>query len=90
MRANPLLLVDHPEPEARELPIEIAEHVAQRRPGRLDLLRAGGISAQLRRDYYRTLTELYELNFVAVFQRWAAGHGVPFRIQGYGSPPAGV
>jgi hypothetical protein len=47
-------------------------------------------SAQLRRDYYRTLTELYELNFVAVFQRWAAGHGVPFRIQGYGSPPAGV
>ncbi|MEU6718009.1 glycosyl hydrolase [Nonomuraea sp. NPDC046802] len=45
---------------------------------------------ELRRDFYRTLTELYEENFVAVFQRWAAGHGVPFRIQSYGEPPATV
>ncbi|MEV5967435.1 glycosyl hydrolase [Kribbella sp. NPDC051952] len=45
-------------------------------------------SAQVRIDFYRTLSELYEENFVAVFQRWAAGHGVPFRIQSYGEPPA--
>ncbi len=47
-------------------------------------------SDQLRSDYYRTLTELYEENFVAVFRDWAAGRGVPFRIQGYGTPPARV
>jgi len=45
---------------------------------------------RLRADYHRTLTELYEENFVVPLQRWAASHGVPFRIQGYGQPPAGV
>ena len=47
-------------------------------------------SDRLRSDYYRTLTELYEENFCSVFRDWAAGHGVPFRIQGYGTPPAAV
>lgn len=47
-------------------------------------------SAQVRIDVQRTLAELYEQNFVAVFQRWAAGHGVPFRIQSYGEPGATV
>lgn len=47
-------------------------------------------SHRFRADYYRTLTELYEENFVAVMQRWAASRGVPFRIQGYGEPPAGI
>ena len=47
-------------------------------------------SDQFRIDFYRTLTELYEENFVAVFQRWAADHGLRFRIQGYGAPPASV
>ena len=47
-------------------------------------------SDQLRIDYFRTLTELYEENFVSVFRDWAAGHGVPFRIQGYGTPPAKI
>ncbi|GAB3927494.1 hypothetical protein GCM10027613_43300 [Microlunatus endophyticus] len=54
------------------------------------LIIAGEDSDHLRIDYYRTLTELYEENFVAVFRDWAAGHGVPFRIQGYGTPPASV
>ncbi|MEV6285777.1 glycosyl hydrolase [Kribbella sp. NPDC051770] len=45
---------------------------------------------QVRIDFQRTLAELYEENFVAVFQRWAAGHGVPFRIQSYGEPGATV
>jgi hypothetical protein len=42
----------------------------------------------MRADYYRTLTELYERNFVAPLQQWAASRGVGFRIQGYGEPPA--
>ncbi|WP_133791397.1 glycosyl hydrolase [Kribbella sp. VKM Ac-2571] len=45
-------------------------------------------SRQLRIDFGRTLSELYEDNFLKVFQQWAAGHGVPFRIQSYGEPPA--
>ncbi|MEV0283135.1 glycosyl hydrolase [Kribbella sp. NPDC050820] len=44
--------------------------------------------SQVRIDFYRTLSELYEDNFVTVFQRWAAAHDVPFRIQSYGEPPA--
>ena len=47
-------------------------------------------SDHFRIDFYRTLTELYEENFVAVFQRWAADRGLRFRIQGYGVPPASV
>ena len=50
----------------------------------------GPDAARLRADYHRTLAELYEENFVAVFQRWAAERGVPFRIQSYGTPPAMV
>jgi hypothetical protein len=50
----------------------------------------GPEAAQLRTDYHRTLSELYEENFVAVCQRWAARRGVPFRIQSYGAPPATV
>jgi hypothetical protein len=57
----------------------------------LYLLAADGAdAAQVRADYHRTLSQLYEENFVAVVQRWAAGRGVPFRIQGYGTPPATV
>lgn len=50
----------------------------------------GPESARIRADYHRTLVELYEENFVAVCRRWAAGRGVPFRIQGYGTPPATI
>ena len=48
----------------------------------------GPDAARVRADYHRTLAELYEENFVAGCQRWAAGRGVPFRIQSYGTPPA--
>ncbi|WP_328520584.1 glycosyl hydrolase [Kribbella sp. NBC_00359] len=58
------------------------------RPRLYELLVDTTGSRQLRIDFHRTLSELYEENFVAVFQRWAAGHGVPFRIQSYGEPPA--
>ena len=50
----------------------------------------GPDAVRLRADYHRTLAELYEENFVAVCRRWAAGKGVPFRIQSYGTPPASV
>ncbi len=52
-------------------------------------LTASGV-ASLRADVGRTLSELYEENFVAVFRDWAAGQGVPFRVQSYGEPPATV
>ncbi|MFD2081261.1 alpha-L-rhamnosidase [Actinopolymorpha cephalotaxi] len=43
-----------------------------------------------RADFLRTLSELYQENFVAVIGDWARGRGVPFRIQSYGVPPASV
>jgi hypothetical protein len=50
----------------------------------------GPDAATVRADYHSTLSELYQENFVAVCQRWAAGRGVPFRIQSYGTPPATI
>ena len=47
-------------------------------------------AARVRADYHRTLVELFQENFVAVVQRWAASRGVPFRIQSYGTPPATI
>ena len=44
----------------------------------------------MRADYHHTLAELYEENFVAVCQRWAASRGMSFRIQSYGTPPATI
>jgi len=50
---------------------------------------AGGERAdQVRRDYGRTLTELFEERFLAPVHEWASGKGVRFRIQNYGLPPA--
>jgi hypothetical protein len=45
---------------------------------------------RFRADYYRTLTELCEENFIAPMRQLAASHGVAFRIQAYGVPPVGV
>ena len=45
-------------------------------------------SAAFRREYYATLGELYEDNFLDVIRAWAAERGVPFRVQSYGTPPA--
>ena len=41
-----------------------------------------------RADYHRTLSELYEDNFLVPLAEWAHGHGVPLRVQSYGEPPA--
>jgi hypothetical protein len=50
----------------------------------------GAKTEDIRRDWGRTLTEVYTDNFVAPLQSWAAGHGTQFRIQGYGTPPAAL
>lgn len=42
----------------------------------------------LRQDWGRTLTELLEERFLAPMQAWTKAHGVRFRAQIYGTPPA--
>jgi hypothetical protein len=54
------------------------------------LLVDGPDASRVRADYHRTLAELYQENFIDGFRRWAAGRGVPFRIQNYGTPPAAM
>lgn len=43
-------------------------------------------SARFRADYYETLADLFEENFLRVIRDWAAERGVPFRVQNYGVP----
>lgn len=43
---------------------------------------------RFRADFYKTLSELYEERFVAECREWCSAHGLPFRMQGYGVPPA--
>jgi hypothetical protein len=47
-------------------------------------------STNLRRDYGRTLTELYEERFLVPMHDWAAKNHVLFRMQDYGVPPASL
>src|ERR1044071_8735237 len=49
---------------------------------------AGERSETLRRDFGRTLSELYEERFLLPMREWTTKHGVLFRIQNYGEPPA--
>jgi hypothetical protein len=53
-------------------------------------LGAGDRADTVRRDYGKTLTELFEERFLVPMHEWAAKHGVPFRIQNYGMPPASL
>jgi hypothetical protein len=50
----------------------------------------GERSETLRRDFGRTLTELYEERFLVPMREWAARNKVLFRIQNYGEPPASL
>ncbi|CAH1658703.1 Glycoside hydrolase [Hyphomicrobiales bacterium] len=50
----------------------------------------GETSPEIRRDFGRTLAELYEENFLVPMRAWADRHGVHFRIQNYGMPPASI
>ncbi len=44
----------------------------------------------IRRDYGRTLTELFSERFLGTMREWASSHGVQFRMQNYGMPPASL
>jgi hypothetical protein len=50
----------------------------------------GERSAALRRDFGRTLTELYQERFLAPLREWASQNKVLLRIQNYGAPPASL
>ena len=51
-------------------------------------LASGERADAIRRDYGRTLTELFEDRFLAPMREWATKNRVRFRIQNYGLPPA--
>ncbi len=53
-------------------------------------LGAGERAEVVRRDYGQTLTALFEERFLVPVHDWAAKHGVRFRIQNYGMPPASL
>jgi hypothetical protein len=53
-------------------------------------LGAGDRADSIRRDYGRTLTELFETRFLVPMHEWASKHDVKFRIQNYGMPPASL
>ncbi len=45
----------------------------------------GGIGARVRHDFLQTLTDLYRMNHLGGFARWARTHGMKFRAQPYTS-----
>jgi hypothetical protein len=45
-----------------------------------------GVGPKVREDYRETLSDLYTNRYVTTMQRWAAGHGMNFRAQAYGTP----
>src|SRR5699024_8610113 len=75
-------------------PSMVAEFTARRGYDPLPLLyrlRVGHPEVcALRADYYRTLSELQEENFLTPVRAWAHERGVAFRVQNYGRPPARV
>jgi hypothetical protein len=50
----------------------------------------GPKTAEIRHDWMRTCTEMFNENFNAAFKKLAAKYKTRFRIQGYGSPPAAL
>jgi hypothetical protein len=50
----------------------------------------GEKSDLMRRDYGRTLSELYEERFLGPMREWTRRNNVLFRIQNYGDPPASI
>lgn len=50
----------------------------------------GPQSAEVRYDWGRTITEVFNDRFMIPVQAWAKKNGTKFRIQGYGLPPASI
>jgi hypothetical protein len=51
---------------------------------------AGPTTADVRYDWGRTITELFNERFMVPMQEWSKRNGTRFRIQGYGIPAASV
>ncbi|HEX4486224.1 MAG TPA: glycosyl hydrolase [Terriglobales bacterium] len=51
---------------------------------------SGEKSIAVRRDYGRTLTEVFEARFLVPMHDWAVKNHVLFRMQNYGMPPASI
>ncbi|HEY8561962.1 MAG TPA: glycosyl hydrolase [Pyrinomonadaceae bacterium] len=50
----------------------------------------GAMTAEIRYDWGRTLTELFNERFMIPMQEWGRKNNTKFRIQGYGIPPAAI
>ncbi|MFL6468770.1 MAG: glycosyl hydrolase, partial [Pyrinomonadaceae bacterium] len=50
----------------------------------------GPKTADVRYDWGRTITEMFNERFMAPVQAWSKANGTRFRIQGYGIPPAAI
>jgi len=50
----------------------------------------GPRTMDIRHDWGKTLTEIYNDYFNKRFHKWAKQHNTRFRIQGYGTPPAAL
>lgn len=50
----------------------------------------GPKTAEIRYDWGRTITELFNENFMKPMQDWGRKNNTKFRIQGYGIPPAAI
>lgn len=50
----------------------------------------GPKTADIRYDWGRTITELFNDRFMIPMQAWSKNNGTRFRIQGYGLPPAAI
>ncbi len=50
----------------------------------------GPKTAEVRYDWGRTITELFNDNFMIPMQEWSKKNGTKLRIQGYGLPPASI
>ncbi|MEP6849568.1 MAG: glycosyl hydrolase [Acidobacteriota bacterium] len=54
------------------------------------VMAVGPKTAEIRYDWGRTLTELFNERFMIPIQAWSKQNNTRFRIQGYGLPPAAI
>ncbi len=54
------------------------------------VLDLGGQTADIRYDWGRTITEVFNERFMIPMQAWSKKNNTKFRIQGYGIPPAAI
>lgn len=54
------------------------------------IIETGQKTNDIRYDWGRTITELFNDRFMIPMQAWSKANGTKFRIQGYGLPPAAI